>query len=400
MEHEVTVAAEQVAIPQGLWARLPRVGLILAIVGLGSAFATSGGHHDRLLFSYLVAFMFWLSFALGGMFFTLVQYITRAGWSVVVRRLGEHVMGTLPVFALLFIPIALGVHDLFHWSHAEAVAHDELLQHKAAFLNPGAFYVRAAIYFAVWTFCGTWLWRLATSQDDGDGAKILRKLQTLSPVGLILFGLTMSFAAIDWMMSLDPHWYSTIFGVYYFAGCVIAICALLILMALLLQRSGRLQGVVTAEHYHDLGKLLFAFMVFWAYIAFSQFMLIWYANIPEETAFFAHRWEHGWKNVSLFLVIGHFAIPFLFLLMRDVKRHAAGLITATVWLCAMHYLDMYWLIMPAFGDGHFDFKPVDIMTLIGVGGVFVATLAWRVSRTRLVPVNDPRLQESLAFENY
>lgn len=400
MEHEITVAADQVAVPQGRWRRLPMIGVLLGIIGLGSAWLTSSGHGDRLTFSYLVAFMFWLSFALGGLFFSLVQYATRAGWSVVVRRLGEHVMGTLPVFALLFIPIALGVHDLFHWSHADAVAHDGLLQHKEPYLNSGFFYVRAVIYLAVWTLCGTWLWRLATSQDEGDGVAVLRKLQSLSPVGLILFGLTMTFASIDWIMSLDPHWYSTIFGVYYFAGCVIAICALLILMVLLLQRSGRLQGVVNQEHFHDLGKLLFAFTVFWAYIAFSQFMLIWYANIPEETAFFAHRWEHGWKNVSIFLAVGHFGIPFLFLLMRDVKRRAAGLIAATVWLCAMHYLDMYWLIMPAFGDGHFDFEPMDLMTLVGVGGIFVATLAWRVTRTRLIPVNDPRLQESLAFENY
>jgi hypothetical protein len=199
-------------------------------------------------------------------------------------------------------------------------------------------------------------------------------------------------------MSLDPHWYSTIFGVYVFAGSTMGILALLVLLGIAFERRGPLAGVVTAEHYHDLGKLLFAFVVFWAYIGFSQFMLIWYANMPEETIWYRHRLEHGWERVTVALVLGHFVLPFFFLLSRDVKRRRGTLAAAALWLLAMHYVDLYWLVMPAVSES---FRPhwLDLVTLVGVGGLALGAFGWLVRRPALVPVADPRLPESLSFEN-
>ena len=210
----------------------------------------------------------------------------------------------------------------------------------------------------------------------------------------------MTLATVDWMMSLDPHWYSTIFGVYYFSGSVVGILALLLVLLVHLQSKGSLVRSVTGEHYHDLGKLLFGFTAFWAYIAFSQFMLIWYGNIPEETVWYAHRWEHGWQYLSIALVIGHFVVPFFFMLPRGIKRSRPLILIASYWMLFMHYLDLYWLIMPSFRPEQ-GLHPhlLDVTTLIAVGGVFAGVLGVLMRRSSLVPVRDPRLAESLAFEN-
>jgi len=400
MEHEIKLPSEEVRVAAGsLWTRMPLLGGGVGVLALGASFALGAGQPGQLFHSYLVAYLFWLTLALGGLFFVLVQFATRAGWSVTVRRVAEHVSGTLPLFALLFIPLFFGLHDLFHWTHGEAVAADELLQHKSPYLNETGFYLRSAIYLGSWALLGWYFRRASLSQDVHGETATTRRLQGLSAPALIIFALTLTFASFDWIMSLDPHWYSTIFGVYIFSGAAVAICAGLILLLLHLQAGGRLTRVVTFEHYHDLGKLLFAFTVFWAYIAFSQFMLIWYGNIPEETAFFEHRWAHGWETVSVFLAAGHFGLPFLFLLSRDVKRRRVTLVAASVWLLVMHYVDLYWLVMPTLHQEHFQVHWLDFATLIGIGGFFLAVLGKLLEGPALVPVRDPRLAEALAFEN-
>jgi len=395
----VTLSPNQVNLPAGsLWAKMPLIGAAVGIGGLGLSVVLGGGDHAQLFSSYLVAYLYFLSLGLGGLFFVLIQHLTRAGWSVVVRRLGENVAMVLPLFAVLFIPIALGLHDLFHWSHAEAMATDPILAGKSGFLNARAFYSRAVIYFVVWSGLSWWFWSQSRRQDETGAVSITRRLQALSAPGMIAFAVTLTFASFDWIMSLDPHWFSTIFGVYFFSGSTVGIFALLILLALGLQRSGALEGVVTVEHYHDLGKLLFGFVVFWAYIAFSQFMLIWYANIPEETVWFARRWQGGWQEYSIFLVVGNFALPFLLLLSRGLKRNRVGIALASLWLLAMHYVDLYWLVMPSHHE-QLHFSPLDLTTFVGVGGFFFATLAIVMRGRILVPIKDPRLAESLDFEN-
>ncbi len=349
--------------------------------------------------SYLVSFMFFLSLVLGCTFFVLIQFITRSGWSVVVRRLAEYVMAIIPIFFVLIIPILLGVGHLFHWTHGDVVAHDVLLKGKVPYLNIPFFLTRAAIYLIVWTFISRWYFKTSVEQDKSGDHELTRKMQWWSGPSLMLMAMTISFAAIDWMMSLDPHWFSTIFGVYYFSGSFMACFAVLILFAKLLQRSGYLLKIVSPEHFHDLGKLLFGFMVFWTYIAFSQYFLIWYANIPEETIWYMHRMEGSWDLVTKLLAFGHFVVPFFFLMPRTIKRHPVGLIVGAIWLMAVHFMDLYWLIMPVFYPHGIHVSLFDVATFLGLGGLFVASVAWVMRKSAIVPVKDPRLSESLRFEN-
>ena len=400
--HEVKLPEESVNLStSSLWSKLAPIGLVIGVIGLGVSFALGWGS-VRFYYAYLFAWVYFLTFALGGLFFVLVQHLTRAGWSVVVRRLAEHVMATLPVFLLLFLPIAFWHGDIYHWAHPEG---DTLLEHKAPWLNSGFFLGRSLVYLAVFGVLAFVYARGSIRQDESGDTEITRRLQTRSALGMVLFALSLNFAAFDWVMSLDPHWFSTIFGVYMFAGCVVTILATLILLILQLKGGGYLQNIVTWEHCHDLGKLLFGFVVFWAYIGFSQFMLIWYGNIPEETSWFYHRWhDESWRTVSIALAAGHFAIPFLFLLFQWVKRQRWTLTLAALWLLVMHLVDVYWLVMPNLAlvdESAHGFHPalIDLTSLLGVGGVFVFALGLQFKGRALVPLKDPRLAESLSFEN-
>jgi len=396
-----SLQVEQVSVRPGSgWAKLPLVGALLAVVGLGAAAWLGRGDPRQFAHSYLVAFLYFLSIALGGLFFVLVQHATRSGWSVVVRRTAENVAGTLPLFALLFIPVALGLHALFEWTHAEEVARDHLLAHKRPYLNETFFFIRAAVYLVSWTLISWWYRRVSVKQDASGDRQLTRRLQTASAPALIVYGITVTFASFDWLMSLAPHWYSTIFGIYFFAGAVVGLFAVLGLLALGLRRSDAAGGAITVEHLHDVSRLLFAFTCFWAYIAFSQFMLLWYANIPEETIFYLHRIRGSWLTLSVVLAVGHFCAPFLFLLPRTIKRSGPGLALAALWLLGMHYLDLYWLVMPRLHPAGVTPHVLDGACLLGVGGVFLCGLGLLMRRAALIPVKDPRLPESLSFENY
>jgi hypothetical protein len=384
------------------WTAYPKIFGAVGVVSLVLAYVLGMDHHaERFNFSYLVAFMWGLSIALGGLFFVIVQFLSKAGWSVVVRRVGENIMGTLPLFVLLFIPIAIGAsHTYHHWWHYEVGSGDPFLDHKAAYLNPSFFYVRAAFYLIVWAGLATMFRRLSTQQDRSGDHDITRSLQWRSAPALLLFALTITFAAIDWMMSLEPHWYSTIWGVYYFAGSVIALFAMMSILVLWLQRDGMVRRIINTEHYHDMGKLLFGFVVFWSYIAFSQYMLIWYANIPEETLWYEHRSHGGWGTVGVMLIVGHFFIPFFFLISRATKRNPTTLFLGAVWMLAIHYVDLYFIIMPVLDDHGPHPSLVDLFSLLGVLSLFLAAFAFLASKAELVPVKDPRLPESLRFENF
>lgn len=412
-----TLRPEDATLPPGhLFRRLPAVLGALGLAGLGLTAALAGSApKGHVYFAYLVAYAYFLSIALGGLFFVLVQYASRAGWSVVVRRLAENVMATLPLFALLFAGVLLGLHTLYHhWMDPGAVARDPILAHKRPYLNEGFFLVRAAIYLGVWTLLSVYYARRSRRQDRTGEPRITRVLEILSAPGLILFALTVSFAAFDWLMSIDPHWYSTIWGIYFFAGCMVALCAVLILLTVALGSGPtRRAGTPNVEHLHDLGKLLFGFSCFWAYIAFSQFMLYWYGNLPEETIFFARRWYvlpegaaagqdwplSSWRYVTLLLALGHFVVPFFFLLPRTVKRHPTLLALGAGWMLLMHLVDTYWLIMPNLHPRGVVFHLVDVTAVLGVGGLFGALLFWLLGRGALLPLRDPRLPESLRFEN-
>ncbi len=394
------IAADQLRLPAGTWiSRLPLIGGVLAAIGLVGCFLLGKDHKAEFYFSWLVAFLFFLSIALGALFFVLVNFATKAGWGIAVRRLAENIVSLLPLFVLLAIPVLMGVHDLYHWSHPEAVAEDHLLQGKEPYLNTSFFYGRAIFYLVVWSLLGWWFSSTSRKQDATGDPALTRKMINVSAPAIAIFALTVTFAAFDWIMSLDPHWYSTIFGVYFFAGCLLSSFAFMILFTLRIQAAGTLGGVVTTEHFHDLGKLLFAFTVFWAYIGFSQYFLIWYGNIPEETMWYLHRFHGNWATVTKVLAIGHFGVPFFFLMPRTIKRSRVLLAVGAVWMLGMHYLDMYWLVQPTHSDS---FHPglLDLCAFLAVGGVFIAGLGWRLPRQSLVPEKDPRLIESLSFENF
>lgn len=404
-----------------------RLALIVGLAGLAAGVVLGlllhgfrlGEFLRAALKSYLVNYTFCLSLALGALFFVLIQHLTRAGWSVAVRRLAEGVATALPPLALLALPIVLGMRELYPWVNPDGfigtalVDKDEahLVHAKEAYLNVGFFLVRLALYFAVWSWLALAFFRTSVAQDSSGDPALTSKMQRLSAPGIILFGLTLTLAAFDLLMSINPVFFSTIFGVYFFAGCVVSFMALLILGCFLLQRTGRLRLTITTEHYHDMGKLMWGFMVFWTYIAFSQFMLIWYANLPEETFWYRARmydatgsWSQ-WGVFSLILLLGHFVIPFLALISRYPKRATGLLALGAGWILAMHWLDLYYLVMPVVAGPGRGVVPLglllmDVAFLAGVGGLFVSAVVSRLSRVSLIPERDPRLPESLAFENY
>lgn len=381
-----------------------RSALIVGVVGLGlSFFMGLGGEHggERFYFSYLVNFCFFVSLALGAFFFTFVQHLVAAGWSVVVRRFAEVVATCFLPLAVLFIPIWLGRHALFHWMDPAVVANDHLLTAKAPYLNPTFFIIRAVVYFAVWGLLSWYFYRRSVQQDETGDFRISIGLKKLSAPTALIFAITSSVFAIDMLMSLDPHWFSTIFGVYFFAGSTVAFFSLLPILLYLAQRNGRLEGIVNAEHFQDLGKLMFAFTIFWTYIAFSQYMLIWYANIPEETEWFLKRQTGEWTTLSWMLLIGRFILPFIMLISRYPKRRPKLLIVPAAWMIFMHWIDIYYLAMPELPHGTpgvIPWSAMDLTCFLGIGGVFAAWALFRQAGVALIPKQDPRLVESLEFE--
>ena len=376
----------------------------LLLLGLGVVLGFMRG--DKLAYffhAYLVAFCFYLSISLGGLFFVALQHASRAGWSVAVRRVGELIAANTLLMVVLFlpllIPILMGNSSLYEWLDPQIVAADHILQAKSRYLNLPFFATRALVYFGIWCALVWFFWRRSLEQDKTGSPDLSLRMERVSYPALILFALTVTFASFDWLMSLTPHWFSTIFGVYYFAGCAVGFLAFIILSLFVLQRMGVLTSSVNIEHYHELGKLLFAFIVFWGYIAFSQYMLIWYANVPEETAWYLPRQEHSWAAVSLILIFGHLFIPFLGLLSRSVKRRPAMLAGWAVWILVMHWLDLQYVVMPSVIPDGFPVAPIDVCCMFGMGGVFVAGLLVLAGDRSLTPVKDPRALESLGFEN-
>ena len=375
---------------------------VMAVIGIGGSLilANTTEHGvEHLLETYLVSFAFFLAISLGALFFVLLQHCTRAGWSVVIRRVSEAVASNVWVMALLAIPVVYGIPHLYHWADAGAIAHDPLLAAKAGYLNPTFFVVRLVIYFLIWGGMASFLHRTSVAQDASGDPLLTLKMERLSPPGMLLFALTINFAAFDLLMSLDPHWFSTIFGVYYFSVAIVAFLAVMPKILYALQMRGVLPNAITVEHYHDIGKLLFGFLVFWAYIAFSQYMLIWYANIPEETEWFLKRQTGGWATVSLILIFGHFVLPFVLLVSRKIKRRPLLLAITGGYVAAMVWIDVYWLVIPEFSPGVARFGLLDVLCFLGMNGVYSAFLLLRLRRHSVIPEKDPRLEESLAFEN-
>ncbi len=377
--------------------------ILLAVTGFGAV-----SDPKQFFFSYLVGYMFCLTVTLGSLFFVLVQHLTKAQWSAVVRRVPEALIWAFPMLALLAIPILFGMHDLYHWTHHDLIdpaspEYDALIAGKAAYLNVPFFIARLVVYFVAWTFISHRLYTLSVKMDLAPSAEIPKKLRKVSAAGIVIFGLTIAFSGFDLVMSVDPHWFSTMFGVYIFAGAFMSSLAMMIFVLALLQKTGdMLSGVVTVEHFQDLGKFLFGFTVFWAYIAFSQYMLYWYGNIPEETIWFRHRLEHGWQYHSAVLLAMHFILPFVVLIPRWTKRILPLLTFMSVYMLVMHWFDLHWLIMPVLDierEGHASFHWMSFTAFVGLFMILLGAQLYRLSRHSLVPSNDPYLAESLRFHS-
>jgi len=405
MKHvDVATVQSQDTTPAPVTGTLAIAFLVVGLIALAASFFMGQGDGSkRFYFSYLHNYVFFMSITLGAFFFTFVQHLVSAGWSVVVRRFAEILMWNVLPMAVLFIPIVLGREQIFHWLEPGVIDHDPLLQKKQPYLSQGFFFVRCAIYFVLWGGLAAFFFGRSVKQDETKDFRPTMTMKRVAAPTALLFALSVSFFAFDMIMSLDYHWFSTIFGVYYFAGSAIACFSLLAIVAFVTQRTGRLEGMITVEHYHDLGKLTFAFNVFWAYIAFSQFMLIWYANIPEETNWYLRRITGEWRDMSWFQLWGHFAAPFVLLISRFPKRRPPLLAVAAVYMLFVHWIDLYWLVMPEFSHdpgGVIPWSIHDVLCLLGIGGIWGGVAMMRAKNLSLVPKGDPRLAESLAFDNY
>jgi len=399
--HIPEVKAADVQLPADhSWAKLPMIGAALAGVGFVLTLVLAFGDGERFFFSAHTALMYGSTIGLGALFFVLIQHATNAGWSITMRRFAENIAGTLPIILpLSFLVMLLGMDTLFPWTDP-AMEHHHLVSKKLVFLNTPFFLVRSVIWIGALIAISLFFLRKSVEQDSSGDHTLSAKMRSYSYPALIGFVLALHFGNIDWTLSLDPEFFSTMWGVYIFAGSTAAAFALLALVSVLARSSGVIsKEIITIEHLHDIGKLTFAFVTFWSYIAFFQYFLIWYADIPEETYWYLARLDTGWGSWSYFLFIGHFVIPFFFLMSRHIKRNPITLSIAAVWILIVHYVDLYWIVMPNLDpDPHFSI--MDVSTMLTVIGLLLAGFGFWLRRHAVTPHADPRFEESMAFENF
>jgi len=388
------------------------VGLVMLAAGWGLANNIS----DRFgMSAYLTAFVYCVSLAVGCLFFVMLQHLVRAGWSVVVRRIAETVMLMVIPLAVLFLPIIgtllFGEGVLYRWDNPNHAIDNHLPMaawtEKTRWLDSSWFTIRAVIYFAIWSALALFYYRGSINQDATGDKAITDKLQYWSGPAIMMFCGATSFAAFDWVMSLAPMWFSTMFGVYIFAGSILSAHCIISVAVYTLQKRGAIQEEVTVEHYHDLGKYMFGFVFFWTYIAFSQFLLIWYGNIPEETHWFYERQVGEWGTIALVLIFFHWMLPFAGLMSRHIRRNPKLVFAWAIYLLVVHFIDIYWIIMPesaADGTAHASTEgaigiSASLLCVVGMF-LFMIGMVLRIAKQNaVIAVHDPRLQESIAFEN-
>ena len=363
----------------------------LAICAVGGFFAPA-----QFFRSYLSAFLFWTGVALGCMAVAMLHHVTGGAWGLPIRRPLESGTRTLPLMLLLFLPIVLGARRIYEWADPAAVAHDPILRHKSLYLNLPFFTGRALLYFAAWLALAYFLNRWSLEQDATGARPIARRLQILSSAGLVAYGLTVTFASIDWAMSLEPHWFSTMYGVLFIAGQGLTAFAFIVVVLVLLADTPPLASYVAQRHYHDLGKLMLAFVMFWAYVSFSQYLIIWAGNLPEEIPWYLRRLQGGWGWIGIALIVFHFLLPFLLLLPASANRNPRILGTVAGLVLFMRLVEVFWLTQPAFAGSRFRIHWMDVLAPIGVGGLWLAVFFWQLGKRPLLPVNDPELQQAVA----
>lgn len=403
--------SDSLKLPAAWQAKAYLLGLIGLVLIIVSGLVLMIGYSDQrqlalkvFMHSYLTNFIYCISFGIGAMFFVLISFLTRASWNASIRRWAEIISMTIPWVALLFVPILLLVlRDnallLYEWNHPHDFFKGSIIAEKTGYLNGYFFTARAAICLLLWTTIVSYYFKLSRKEDQTGNVELTLARQKWSGPFVMLFALSVSMAAFDWVMSLDADWFSTIFGVYLFAASMFGFFGLMISSLMLLQRNGILQDYVNTEHYHDMGKFLFGFTMFWSYIAFSQLLLYWYGNIPEETNWFKVRLAGDWHYLSYASIAAHFAVPFLGMMSRHVRRHRFGITFWACWALVAHWLDMTFLVMPNSG-------PLTITTILGhvicglgMFSIFVAMVLLRGSGVPLVALRDPRLPEGMSYAN-
>jgi hypothetical protein len=347
--------------------------------------------------SYLFAFLFWNGVALGCLSLLMIQHLTGGRWGLAIRRLLEAGTRTLPLLVLLFLPVAFGLKRIYPWADLEQADHHlrEAVALKHLYLNVPFFLGRAVFYFAVWLVLALLLNRWSLESDAGMDLRHARRLRSISGGGLLLMGLTITFMSIDWAMSLDPRWFSTIYGMLFMIGQALSALALCVVVISYIGTERPVSAVASHDTVHDLGKLMFAFVMVWAYISFSQFLIIWSGNLPEEITWYLRRLQGGWRFVGLFLVLFHFALPFLLLLSRGLKRRPKMLGLVALWVLAVRVLDVFWIVRPEFPPQGLDLHWLDVTLPIGIGGVWLGAFAWQLKTRPLLPLGEPEVREML-----
>ncbi|MCE9561612.1 MAG: hypothetical protein K8U57_06115 [Planctomycetes bacterium] len=362
----------------------------------------------QFYYSYLFGYVFALDIALGALFWTLIHHVSDAGWSVGLRRVFENINRAILPLTVLFIPVLIGIYsgnlhkwyEFIHKDPSTLAEHEVHLQHvKHVYFSTPFFFARLTLYFGVWILYSTMMRNWSVKQDSIGGATLTRKMQWWAPSGVALLGLTTTFFAFDILMSLQYSWFSTIFGVYFWVGGIRGSLATCVLVVLALRRAGYLQQTITVEHLHDVAKIMFGFVVFWAYIGFSQYFLIWYGNMPEETQFYLLRRNGAWYPMSILLPILYFVVPFFMLLPRAHKRSVRWLAVICTWTLVMHAYDLYWQIMPVLHNDTIHFHYLDVAAPVCMFGVLLLATVWGLQRLPLIPIRDARLGESVGYEN-
>jgi hypothetical protein len=379
--------------------RYLRPALIVGVAGIALCALISLLMRDTTQFfrSYLLAYLFWIGIALGSFAILMVQHMSGGAWGLVIRRLLESATRTFPLLVILFVPIALGIVPLYPWARPETLNEEirELVHHKEKYLNVTFFLVRAVFYFIVWIGVSHYLNKWSLEQDKTGVRRLTRKMQVLSGPGLLLYGFTVTFASIDWVMSLSPEWFSTIWGILFMGGQGLSAMAFMIAMLVLLSHRKPLSDVIAPSHLHDLGKLMLAFLMLWAYFSFSQFLIIWSGNIPEEATWYVRRLHTGWRFVGIALVLLHFALPFALLLSRDLKRNGRTLAMVAIAIIIMRYVDLIWLTGPEFTGGRFAVSWMDLVMPFGIGGIWLSFFLYQLKSRPLLPIQDPYLEDAL-----
>jgi hypothetical protein len=382
-------------------ARLQQRALIVGVIALVAGAAGAMADLDQFFRSWLIGFLFCLGLSMGSLALLMLQHLSGGQWGLIGRRVFEAASRNLPLVALMFIPLLFGLPRLFIWARPEVVAADQILQMKAPYLNVPFFIGRAVLYFAIWMALSFLLNAWSAAQDRGEVAvtpEDTSRFRAVSAPGLLLYIILMTFASVDWLMSLEPHWYSTIFGFILVAGQGLGAFALVIAVLATVAGTEPIRSHLTPAHFHDLGKLLLAFVMLWAYFSFSQFLIIWAGNLPEEIPFFVERMQGGWQYVSLLLALGHFALPFVLLLSRDIKKKYGLLAAIAVFILVMRYVDLLWLVEPAFEHHGFPIHWMDVAIPAGLVGVWLFLFARQLRSRALLPLNDPFFKEAFAHD--